>query len=72
MIAGIDFGEMRYVGYIFQAEYDFWLAAQRGLVRRNPSLDSESREDKQYWQSETYRIMQEDVYGEPGGSLSLH
>jgi hypothetical protein len=72
LASGLDFAEQRYVENIFPAEYNYWLAVRRGLLQYDPALDVEARPDNEYWKSEAYRIMHEDVYGQPGGVFSLH
>jgi hypothetical protein len=72
MLTGIDFAEHRYVENIFPGEYNYWLAARRALVKYDATADLESRPQNEYWKSEAYRLMQDDVYGNRGGGFSLH
>jgi len=60
MVAGIHFSELRYVGYAFQAENNYWLAVRRNLLNYDATLDVESR-------GEAYRLIQQDVYGVGSG-----
>lgn len=59
MVRGLDFTELRYAGFIFPGEYNYWLAVMRKQLTYNPALDGETRE-------ETYRILLQDVYEGPG------
>jgi len=65
MILGIDYTQLRYVGFVFPGEYNYWLAVRRGLVKYDPSFDVETRE-------EAYRMLREDVYSAGSqGKISL-
>jgi len=65
MILGVNFSELRYAGYIFQAENCYWLAVQRRLLRHESARDLETR-------AETYRLLLDDVYGgESSRTISL-
>jgi hypothetical protein len=65
MILGVDFSQLRNVGFIFPGEFDYWLAVRRGLLKYDASLDGETRD-------EAYRMLRQDVYShESHGAESL-
>jgi hypothetical protein len=59
ILLGVDFAELRYVGFVFPAEYNYWLAVGRKQLPYDPAADGESRD-------ESYRILRQDVYANPG------
>ncbi|MEN6535269.1 MAG: hypothetical protein ABFD60_08230 [Bryobacteraceae bacterium] len=65
MILGVPFPELRYVGNLFQAENNYWLAVRHSLLKYNASLDGETRD-------EAYRVLRHDVYSDDSrGAISL-
>ena len=59
LVPGLDFTEIEVCRYVFPGEQNYWLAAERGLLRYDPAMDLKAR-------AESYRLLEKELFS-PGG-----